>query len=125
MGDELVWIFCPSINQKNLELLDKVLKSQGFEVDCGNSIEELDSALKAGAKVKAALLDIARDEKNIRERCDQLRQRGIPFIILYPKQKGEITAPDLSYGASGLQVKPVVIKELLTCLRSLTESRNE
>ena len=102
MGDELVLIFCLSSNRKNLELLDKVLKSQGFEVDCGNSIEELDSALNAGAKVQAVLLDITGFEKNIREQCDQLRLRSIPFIILFPKLKGEIFAQALSYGASGL-----------------------
>lgn len=125
MGDELALIFCLSLNPKNLELLNEVLKSQGFEAICGSTIDELDSVINSGATVKAVLLDIARDEKNFRERCDQLRQRGVPFIILYPKFKGEISTQGPSHGASGLLVKPVVIKELLACLRFLTEGRNE
>lgn len=106
-------------NRRNLELLSQFLGQEGYETVTAASLEECDRALNERAYIRLALLDVAGFDRSIWQRCEQLRAAGIPFIIISPGQSVAIQQAGLAYGARGVLVKPLAVKELLGLVRSL------
>jgi DNA-binding response OmpR family regulator len=108
-------------NRRNLELLAQFLGQAGFKVHPVGSLEDLDGALAEGIEVSLALLDLAGFDSRIWERCDQLRQRGIPFLVISPKPGPALQRAGLSRGAKGVLVKPLSSQALLGMIRMLVK----
>lgn len=106
-------------NRRNLELLSQFLGQEGYETIIAASLEEFDQALSEPQGVKLTLVDIAGFDRSVWERCERLRAADIPFIIISPRQSAAIQQASLTYGARGVLVKPLAVKELLGLVRSL------
>ncbi len=106
-------------NPRNLELLNKFLTEKGFRTVGASNIEELDRRLGETESIGLALVDLAGFDKGIWERCDQLRQSGIPFLVISPQPSPGTQRAGLAHGASGVLVKPLVVKELVGMIRNL------
>ncbi len=106
-------------NPRNLELLNKFLTDKGFRTVGASSIEELDQRLTETEPIALALVDLAGFDKRIWERCDQLRQSGIPFLVISPQPATGAQRTGLAHGASGVLVKPLVVKELVGMIQNL------
>lgn len=104
-------------NRRNLELLTQFLGKEGYQVESATSIEEFEQALDKA--IGLALVDISGFDRSIWEWCQQLRERGIPFLVLSPKQSTAIQQESLAHGARSILVKPLVVKELLGIIRSM------
>lgn len=106
-------------NPRNRELLGQFLGKAGFEVLPTGSLEELDAALATRDDLGLALLDLAGFHSHIWERCDQLLQRGVPFLVISPRPAPEVERAGLSRGAKGVLVKPLSSEALLSLVRTL------
>lgn len=108
-------------NSRNLELLGNLISKQGYEVICASNLDELDRVLGELTKINLVLLDVSGFDPNIWFRCEQLKTRGIPFLIISAKSKyiTAIETESLARGASSMLVKPLVVKQLLHLIRSL------
>lgn len=106
-------------NRRNLELLSQFLGQEGYETIIAASLEEFDQALSEPQGVKLTLVDIAGFDRSVWEHCERLRAADIPFIIISPRQSATIQQASLTYGARGVLVKPLAVKELLGLVRSL------
>ncbi len=106
-------------NRRNLELLSQFLGQEGYQTITAANLEECDQALDERTDIRLALVDIAGFGQDIWQRCERLRAADIPFIIISPRQSAAIQQASLTYGARGVLVKPLAVKELLGLMRSL------
>ncbi len=106
-------------NQQNLNLLIRFLAKERYTTYSVKNIAEFDQALIEQKIFCAALIDISGFDAQIWTRCRQLQEKNVPFIIISSKQSMAIHEMSLGHGARSVLVKPLVIRELLTILRSL------
>lgn len=105
-------------NRRNLGLLSQFLGQEGYETIAAASLEEFDQVLDERAGINLALIDIAGFDRSVWERCERLRAKDIPFIIISPRQSAALQQASLAHGARGVLLKPLAVKELLGLIRS-------
>lgn len=110
-------------NQRNLELLTEFLEKEGYTIVAASSLEAFDQALAQEGNTGAALVDITGFDPAIWTRCEQLRRKKKPFLVVSPKQNAAIQQASLSHGARGVMVKPLVVKELIGLIQSMLEEQ--
>lgn len=107
---------------RNLQLLTDFLTKEGFVTLTAANYEEFDQVLSQSQAIAGSLIDIAGFDGQIWTRCEHLRAAKIPFLIFSPKQSTAIQQASLSHGARGVMVKPLIVKELITVIRSILEA---
>lgn len=108
-------------NPNNVVLLTRYLEDEGYDVVGANNYEELDKALDDKADYDLALVDITGFDQTIWERCRQLRDRGIPFFLISPRQSLALEQEGIVRGARGVLVKPLIVREMLALVRAMVE----
>ena len=112
-------------NERNLELLSNFLAKGGYATTPASSLEAFDTLLAGPDQVDLALIDIAGFDQTIWQRCEQLRRRKTPFLVISPRQSVAIQQASLTHGAKGVMIKPLVTGELLGIIQSMLEGTNE
>jgi DNA-binding response OmpR family regulator len=116
-------ILLVNVNQRNLQLLSEFLRKEGYATSSASSLEEFDQILAGEHNVGLALVDITGFEQGIWQRCEQLRSKQRPFLVISPRQSVAIQQASLSHGARGVMIKPLVVKELIELVKSMLEER--
>lgn len=106
-------------NWDNLGLLSQQLAKEGYEILGAASLEELDAVIQGKKEVALSLIDLSGFDQRIWERCEQLREAKIPFIVISPQRSPIIQRDSMKHGASGLLVKPLGVKELMEYIHTL------
>jgi DNA-binding response OmpR family regulator len=106
-------------NKQNLALLDKFLSKEGYRVIGSSSLEEFEHNLMEQKDIKLVLIDISGFDQTIWNYCEKIRLKGIPMVVISPRQSAAIQKESFSRGASGVLIKPLVIKELLGVIKGL------
>ena len=106
-------------NPHNLEVLAQFLGREGFTTRGVTTLEEFDAVLNEPAPVSLALVDIAGFDHQIWARCERLRDRDIPLLVLSARHSLAIHRESLAHGARGVLVKPLATRELLGLIRGL------
>ncbi len=104
---------------RNLALLSSFLEREGFLVSLAQSYEALDGALCQSTAPQLAVIDLSGFDLSIWERCEQLRQAGIPIIMVSPVQSAALIQQSRMHGARAVLTRPVVMRHLLGLIRSL------
>jgi DNA-binding response OmpR family regulator len=105
-------------NLAELELLSQQIAKEGCGTLIAAGLEELDSAIEKGG-FPLALIDLTGFDRSIWQRCGALHEAKIPFIIISPQRSPLVQKESMRYGASGLLVKPLGIKELIEYMHTL------
>jgi DNA-binding response OmpR family regulator len=116
-------ILLVNVNQRNLQLLAEYLGKEGYRTCTVRSLEEFDQVLAAENNVGMALVDITGFDQGIWQRCEQLRIRERPFLVISPMQSMAIQRASISHGARGVMIKPLVVKELLGLVKGLLDGQ--
>lgn len=106
-------------NPRNLALLSQVLRNEGYQLFPALDLAAFDRAIARAETIRLALVDIAGFDERVWERCERLRVRKIPFLVLSPRQSAALQRASFSHEASQFLAKPLVIRELLGLVRSL------
>ncbi len=107
-------------NRRNVELLAQFLTKEGYQSLGANTLEEFEQALSSTSdKINFVLVDVAGFDRSIWELCQRLQDEQIPFVVISPRQSASIQQQSLAHGAWSMLVKPLVVKELLSLIRSL------
>ena len=106
-------------NRGNLELISQELGRGGYTILSTASLEELDQAIEGKERFALSLIDLSGFDEGIWERCEELREAKIPFTLISPQRSPSIQRESMKYGASGLLIKPLNIKDLLEHIRTL------
>lgn len=116
-------ILLVNVNQRNLQLLAEFLGKEGYTTFTASSLEEFDRALAGENNVGVALVDITGFDQSIWQRCEQLRSKHRPFLVISPRQSVAIQQASLSHGARGVMIKPLVVKELMGLVKGMLEGQ--
>ena len=108
-------------NQRNQELLTQFITREGFNAICAASITDLDTKISDSKNISMALIDISGFDRTIWQYCEQLREKGIPLLVISPRESAAITQEGIAHGARSVLVKPLVVKELLVIIRSMVD----
>lgn len=103
----------------NLRVLNQFLGQEDYLTISAATYEAFDQALAQSSGPSAALVDISGFNAEIWLRCEHLRTKKVPFLVISPRQSAAIQQASLSHGARGVMVKPLVIKELIGIIRSM------
>jgi len=104
---------------RNLQLLADFLGKEGYVTIRAATYKEIDTALVPSQPIAGALVDIAGFDAEIWKRCERLRAAKVPFLVISPQQSAAIQQASLSYGARGVMIKPLIVKELIRVIESL------
>lgn len=108
-------------NRRNLKLLTQVLTQQGYQVLAKISLEEVEEAMNTTTTIKLALVDISGFDASIWKLCQRLREQGIPFLVISPRQQAAVQQASITHGALGLLGKPLIMREFLQLIQDLLE----
>lgn len=108
-------------NKRNLEILEKILGKEGYQVVGVLNPPEMDAEVEKQKKIGLVLMDISGFDKSIWTSCERLRIQEIPFLVLSPHHQRAVEEQSKIQGAHGVLVKPLVVKELLILIKSLIE----
>ncbi len=104
-------------HEKNLELLAGFLDKQGYQATTASSITELDQVLNQGNGVDMALIDVSGFDHSIWDRCEKIRNEGLPFFIISPRKSKRAKEKSLSEGARDVLTKPLEKERLLKLVK--------
>ena len=100
-----------------------VLEQNGYKVMGAATPAEVDLALQSSQAFSVALVDIVGFDQRIWNYCETMHKANIPFFVISPKQSNALQKESLQYGARGVLVKPLVVKELLGLINSVVSSQ--
>lgn len=106
-------------NRQNLELLEHLLGGASYHVKPVGSLEEFDQVLAEGEPVSIGLIDLVGFDIHIWERCEELRNRGVPFLVLSSRPSPVLQYESINHGAHGVLIKPLTIRQLLGLIHAL------
>jgi DNA-binding response OmpR family regulator len=106
-------------DRASLELMGQQFGQEGYDTVSAASLDELDRAILGKLPINVSLIDLAGFDERLWERCDELRKRKIPFIVISPRRSPTVQRDGMKHGASGLLVKPLSIKDLLEYVHTL------
>ena len=122
MTQQVPLVLTVNSNRRNLELLKQFLEKNDYKVMGAASLAEVDQALQSSRAFSVALVDIVGFDRRIWDYCEMMHNADIPFFVISPKQSNALQKESLQYGARGVLVKPLVIKELLGLINSVVSS---
>ncbi len=108
-------------NVRNLELLNQFLNREGYQAISVNGLEEFYRAMSQPIQINLGLIDVTGFDSSIWECCEKLQNQKIPFLIISPRQNALIQNQSLVCGARNILIKPLVIKQLFTLIKSLLQ----
>ena len=85
----------------------------------------LDQTLDVESNIGATLVDISGFGQEIWTRCERLRQKRIPFVLIHPNLGPEARHVWLKYRADGIIAKPIAIQELINLIQYLLKDKEE
>ncbi|HYG59625.1 MAG TPA: response regulator [Symbiobacteriaceae bacterium] len=106
-------------NRHNLELLEQFLGGVSYRIKLASSLGEFDEALASGEPISIGLIDLVGFDPGIWARCEQLRARNIPFLVLSSRPSPVLQHESLSHGAQGVLLKPLTMRQLLGLIHAL------
>jgi DNA-binding response OmpR family regulator len=108
-------------NPCNLDMLRTLIEQEGYQVLGATTLEEFDQALAGVMTIRLTLVDVEGFDRSIWARCEALRMRGIPFLVIALETEVILRQESYQHGASGVLMKPLIIKEFVTVLGNLLE----
>lgn len=98
---------------KNLQLLADFLDDQGYDSRSASSIEEVEETLRTVNRLDMGLIDVTGFGNSIWNQCERIRNQGVPFFIISPKEAEKAREKSLSEGANDVLTKPLEKNKLL------------
>jgi DNA-binding response OmpR family regulator len=109
-------------NRRNLELLNQFLGKEGYQTISASNLEQLDNILSQSLEIQLVLLDLTGFNSSIWERCEQIKNKQIPFLVISPRPNTVIQQASLAHGARSMLIKPLAIRQFLSLIKSFLES---
>ncbi|MBE0479347.1 MAG: hypothetical protein IBX68_00035 [Dehalococcoidia bacterium] len=105
-------------DSQSLDLLGERLKCEGFDTLRAACLEEVDRHLKNIHSISIAVIDLSGFPEEIWDRCQQLRDARIPFVLISQKRSPAMQKQSITHGATALLIKPVSVEGILDSIRT-------
>lgn len=103
----------------NFQVLSRFLEKLGIEALRVHALEDIWAMLDSGRKLSVAIIDVMGYGDVVRDTCRLLREKNVPMLIISPRDNSEYLREGYGCGAKGVFKKPVVMRELADCIRTL------
>ena len=107
-------------NSRNLELLTQFLGKEGYVTRSATTLDEFAEILGAQEELGLALVDIAGFDRSIWQYCEQCSELGIPLFVISQPPAPRAQHESLQHGAQGVLYKPLVVKELIHLVETMS-----
>ena len=112
-GDRtLAIILAVSKRERNVDLLAELLEQFGYNVPVATDMDEFDELLENREDVALVVLDIDGFSKEVLNRCRELKDRGVPALVLTSNDTPAVREKAMSKGARAILEKPVEKAEI-------------
>ncbi|WP_255170226.1 response regulator [Natrononativus amylolyticus] len=108
----LAIILAISKRERNVELLAELLERLGYRVPVATDMDEFDELLETRDDVALVVLDIDGFSKTVLDRCAELKDRGVPALVLTSNDTPAVRERAMSKGARAILEKPVEKAEI-------------
>lgn len=103
---------------RNAALLRDFLEHRGYGAATAGSLDEIDQAIDSGCAYGLALIDVSGFDQRIWERCNLLRENGVPFLLISAPST-QAAEEAFRVGARGILTKPLAMKDFAHLIDSL------
>jgi len=107
-------------NPRNLELLAQFLCKEGYETRSATTVEQFAEMLSTQETFGLALVDISGFDRKIWQCCEQCAELNIPLFVISQPSAPRAQHESLEHGAQGVLYKPLVMKELLQLVKTMS-----
>ena len=107
-------------NSRNLELLTQFLGKEGYETRPAMTLEQFADILNSEEHMGLALVDITGFDRSIWQYCEQCSALNIPLFVISPPPPPRAKHESLEHGAQGVLYKPLVVKELIHLVKTMS-----
>ncbi len=111
-------------NPRNVELLEQFLHKEQFETTSATTLDAFQKILSDGNGVSplhSALVDVAGFDRSIWGPIEDLRAKGIPFLLISAGRVNQsiMQQEAAKRGAAGVLTKPLVMADLTRVIKTL------
>ncbi len=111
-------------NPRNIELLEQFLHKENFKTTSATTLDAFKKIFADGVESRfprSALIDIAGFNPLIWGPIEDLRARGIPFLLISAgnENRSIMQGEGAKHGAAGVLTKPLIIKDLLSVIKNM------
>jgi DNA-binding NtrC family response regulator len=106
-------------DRSQLELLEKQLGKEGYEIVSAATLPELMGALQKEGNISLAVVDVSAFDQSIWKQLEEMHKAKIPFIVISAQRSLSVQRDSLQRGASGLFTKGLHMKDLLEHIHTL------
>lgn len=124
MSNKTPFILILNRNKKNIELMEKVISPEGYQVQGLTNLNEFKNFIDAQKKIDLVLMDLTGFDKSIWKECENLRENEIPFLIISPQKHIQLHKESIKHGAEDFLVKPLVVKEMVSLINEFIKTDN-
>ncbi len=96
-----------------------------YQVIPASNLEEFEQILTNSPGIQLAIIDITGFDRKIWACCEKLQDQDIPFLVISPRQSSAIREESFARGAKSILVKPLILREFLGIIGSLSGQASE
>ena len=108
--------------ERNLELMSEYLQSEGYDVETASTLDRFDQLLSQHGGVSVVVLDLDGFTPSVWERCERLKEMGVPILVLAGRLPAAARERAQASGAHTTLEKPVRKAELRGTVRTLARA---
>lgn len=103
----------------NFLVLSRFLEKLNMKTMGVQDLSKVEVILKSGQIVSVAIIDVTGFDHTIWDTCAELKKRDIPMLILSPGNNSKILKECYEKGSINIFKKPVMMRQLAECIKSL------
>lgn len=107
----------------NFFVLSRFLEKMNIKATHVQNLCRVDEALISADPVSVVIIDLMGYNESIWDCCKKLNGMGIPMLIISPGNNPQAFWAGYEHGAKGVFKKPVLMRELASCIRSIVNKK--
>ena len=106
-------------NLQNLDIMSDFVAKLGYAPVRVDSPKMVNTPLDLKQELSLALIDLTGFDKSVWDFCSRLHEMNVPMLVIAPKYNSSFETESIGRGASGLLIKPLVMRELSALIQKM------
>lgn len=119
MTDHAGTILMVMSNRQNLDIMSEFIVRLGYTPMKVDSLNQFKPTLDLKQQLLLALIDLTGFDKSVWDFCSRLHEMNVPMLVIAPKYNSSFETESIGRGASGLLIKPLVMRELSALIQKM------
>lgn len=110
-------------NPQNLDIMSEFIAKLGYTPVKANSLTQFNSTVDMKQELGLALVDLTGFDRSVWDVCSRLHEMNVPMLVISQKHNAAFERESIGRGASGLLVKPLVMRELSALIEKMMSQK--